>query len=93
MRQKQSGKTVGALVQVKAMALHCARSQCSRHTLVAVKQNPKLSVVLQNVLTEVLEINCINYQPLSTHLFNILCDEVGMIYKGLLFYTMVQSLS
>lgn len=28
MSQKQSGKTVGALVQVKAMALHCARSQC-----------------------------------------------------------------
>lgn len=57
-------------------------------------QNPRLSVVLKNVLAGVLEMNnCVSYQSLSTHLFNILCDEVGMIHKGFIFYTMVQQLS
>lgn len=84
------GKTVEALAQIKVVAPNCVRSECNGHTLV-VKQ--KWLVSLKNALVKVLEIiNCSKCQPLSTDFFNVLCDKVGMMQKGLRFHTKVQRL-
>lgn len=81
----------GVLTCIKAMALICADSHTFHHQVPAVKGRKKM--ITKTVLNVLKIINFIEFQSLSRHLFNILCNEIVSMHEALLLYSKMQWLS
>lgn len=74
------------------MAPNCPKSHCidaTRHSKLkqAKKKKKKKTVPLTDVLGEAVEFHSfIKTKPLSTCIFNILCDRMGNTHKAFMFH-------
>lgn len=82
------GNNAGVLTCIKAMALKCADSHTFHHQVPAVKGRKKM--IIKTVLNVLKIINFIEFQSLSRHLFNILCNEIVSMHEALLLYSKMQ---
>lgn len=73
------------------MALKYADSHTFHHQVPAEKGRKKN--ITKTVLNALKIINFIEFQSLSTHLFNILCNEIVSMYEALLLNSKMQWLS
>lgn len=74
--------TTGALTQSKAVGPNCISSHCILYYQMLTVAKNTLPISFKIVLDETIKvIHLIEFQPLSTCPFNILCDETGNMHK------------
>ena len=70
-------ETADALVLIKSVASNCTRSQWILHTTNSEPKKKKNPLSLKKISTEAVKITVHKFQPMSTHLPQILRDECG----------------